>query len=139
MSGIEPRISGSRLAGPGARLAAAGAALSGAGGALVAAAATACCAGPILAPLVVAVLGAGGSAWAAGLKPYSPWLLAASAVMLGFGFWSAYLPRPSCELSGAPTSRWADRAVRSILWLSALLWVASIAVHLLGPSRGAFE
>lgn len=139
MSRSEASGPGSRPSGVGGRLAAAGAALSGAGGALVAAAATACCAGPVLAPLVVAVLGAGGAAWAAGLKPYSPWLLAASAVMLAFGFRSAYRPRPSCERSGGRTTRRADRAVRSVLWLSALLWVAAVAVNLLGPSRGAFE
>ena len=47
-----------------------GAAATSAGAAAIATAASACCI-PIVAPLVVTVLGASGAAWAAGLKPYS--------------------------------------------------------------------
>jgi hypothetical protein len=119
-----------RSGGVAGQLAAAGAAISGAGGALVATAATACCAGPILAPLVVGVLGASGAAWAAGFKPYSPWLLAGSAVLLAFGFWSASRTRPSCEASGAGRGRRTRGVMRAVLWLSALLWVAATAVNL---------
>lgn len=114
------------------QLAAAGAAVSGAGGALVATAATACCAGPVVAPLVVGVLGASGAAWAAGLKPYSPWLLAGSAGMLAIGFWSAYRRPRSCGIAGVKVRR-SRHVVRAVLWLSALLWVAATAVNLFIP------
>src|SRR5262245_56022808 len=96
---------------------AAGAALSGAGAALVATAATACCAGPIVAPLVVAVLGAGGAAWAAGLKPYSPWLLGGSFLLLGYGFFSAYRKVDGCTIPAEASRRVGPRAVRALLWL----------------------
>ena len=132
MSRTEPKEA-PRPSGVAGQLAAAGAAVSGAGGALVATAATACCAGPILAPLVVGVLGASGAAWAAGLKPYSPWLLAGSAGMLAFGFWSASRRPPSCEIPGVKVRR-SHLAVRVVLWLSALLWVGATVVNLFIPS-----
>src|SRR5215510_12858218 len=69
-----------------------GAAAAGAGSALVAVLASSCCV-PILAPLIVAVLGAGGAAWA-GLKPYSPYLLGGSLLLLLYGLWTVYRPRP---------------------------------------------
>ena len=35
----------------------------------------ACCVSPVVAPIIVSVLGASGAVWAAGLKPYSWWIL----------------------------------------------------------------
>ncbi len=67
-------------------LGAASTALVGVGTALSATLASACCVGPVAAPLVVAVLGAGGAAWATGLKPYSWILLAGSGQLLGYSF-----------------------------------------------------
>ncbi len=116
-----------RIAG---QLGVAGAAASGAGAALVATAATACCAGPILAPIVVGVLGASGAAWAAGLKPYSSWLLGGSFVMLAAGFWTTYRRRASCDLGSGGSSRLSDRVVRAVLWLALLLWIGSVATNL---------
>lgn len=57
-------------------------AVGGVGIAGLATAAGACCV-PIIAPTVVAVLGAGGSAWAAGLGPWSPWILMAAGACIG--------------------------------------------------------
>src|SRR5262245_16839087 len=84
-----------------------GAAVSGAGAALVATAATACCSGPVIAPLVVGVFGAGGAAWAAGLRPYGSWLLAASALLLAYGFWSTRRAPVACDAPPAARRRFA--------------------------------
>lgn len=128
---IDPEATSLRPRRAGA-LGAAGAAASGAGAALVATAATACCAGPVIAPLVVAVLGASGAAWAAGLKPYSPWLLAGSALMLAFGFWSTYRKPARCAVPAATSSArnvFAAKAARAVLWLAALMWLLALVAQ----------
>ena len=107
----------------------AGAASTGAGAALVSVVASACCVGPVIGPLVVTVLGAGGAAWAASLKPYSGWLLAFAGVMLAAGFYGSYRGRRSC--SGPPRRR--DQLVRGVLWLSAALWLVSLTLNLVLP------
>ena len=123
-----------RSRGPGRELGVAGAAVSGAGAALVATAAAACCA-PIIAPLLVGVLGASGAAWAAGLNPYSGWLLVGSAAMLALGFWSAYRPSPACDVAaGASSARYGSGAARAVLWMAALLWAFAVGINLLEPS-----
>ncbi|GMU64570.1 MAG: hypothetical protein AMXMBFR36_08440 [Acidobacteriota bacterium] len=112
----------------GGEVVAAGAAVAGAGGALMATAATACCAGPVIAPLVLGILGAGGAAWAARFEPYSVWFLAGSGGMLAFGFWSIYRVRLACEVpAGGRNAR--QRLVRLLLWVSASLWVAAVAIN----------
>lgn len=116
------------------QLGAAGAAVTGAGAALVATASTACCAGPVVAPLVVAVLGAGGAAWAAGLEPYSRWLLGGAALLLAYAFWSVYTVRAACDVPPAARRRFEGVAVKSVLWIAATLWLAALAVHLF-PAR----
>jgi mercuric ion transport protein len=129
-------VSRTEAGGPGRarQLGAAGAAVSGAGAALVATAATACCAGPVVAPLIVAVLGASGAAWAAGLKPYSPWLLGGSFLLLAYGFWSVYRVPKTCDAPAAAARRWSGTAVKSVLWIAAILWLAGVAANLfLGP------
>ena len=84
--------------------------------------------------VVVAVLGASGAAWAAGLKPYSPWLLGGSFLLLAYGFWSVYRVPKSCVVGSGAGRRWGPAAVRSVLWLAAILWLAAVAVNLfLGP------
>jgi hypothetical protein len=103
-----------------------GAAAAGAGSALAAVVAGSCCV-PILAPLIVAVLGASGAAWAAGLKPYSPYLLAGSLVLLLYGLWTVYKPRPACPAEGRPTG--AGRGVKAVLWMAVALWVLSALLN----------
>ncbi|MGH7566903.1 MAG: hypothetical protein ACREK2_08745 [Gemmatimonadota bacterium] len=120
------RNAGNGRGGGAGRFGAAGAASTGAGAALVSAAASACCVGPFAAPLIVSVLGAGGAAWAAGLKPYSNWLLGFAAVMLVVGFYVAYRGQRACD---APPRR-RDRLVRGVLWVSAALWLVSATVNL---------
>ena len=68
------------------------AATTGAGAAVLATAATACCV-PILAPLLVSVLGVSGSIWAARLEPYSLVVLLLAGSLLSYGFWTVYRPR----------------------------------------------
>jgi hypothetical protein len=92
---------------------------------------TACCAGPVVAPLVVALLGASGAAWAAGLKPYGPWLLGGSLLLLAYGFWSVYRAPATCDVPAAAAGRWRGAAVRTVLWLAAVLWLLAVAVNLL--------
>ena len=105
-----------------------GAAAAGAGSALAAVVASSCCV-PILAPLIVAVLGASGAAWAAGLKPYSPYFLAGSLALLLYGLWTVYRPRPACPPDGCPTSG-AGRGVKAVLWLAVALWLLSALLNL---------
>jgi hypothetical protein len=96
------------------------------GAALASGAAAACCVGPVTGPLLVSILGAGGAAWAAGLKPYSGWLLAFGGVMLAAGFFVTSRARGGCD---APPRR-RDRIVRAVLWVSAALWLVSATVNL---------
>ena len=105
-----------------------GAAAAGAGSALAAVLAGSCCV-PILAPLIVAVLGASGAAWAAGLKPYSPYLLVGSLALLLYGLWTVYRPRPACSPEGCPTAG-AGRGVKAVLWVSLALWLLSVLLNL---------
>lgn len=99
---------------------AAGSALGVAGAAIAALLGTLCCAGPA----VVAVIGAGGALAAAKLEPYRPYFLAGATVMLAIGFWRAYRPA-SVGPDGAVCSIRTGRLVRSALWFSAVVTLAS--------------
>ena len=105
-----------------------GAATSGAGAAVLATAATACCV-PILAPLLVSVLGVTGSIWAAGLKPYSLLIVGISGVLLGYGFWTVYRPRAISE--GKTCSAKPPVLVRPVLWIAAFLWLVALALNVI--------
>ena len=80
--------------------------------------ATLCCVGPF----AYGVLGAGGVLAAARLAPWRPYLLAASVLFLGVGFWSAYRRRVAAD--GAACLVPASRTVRVTLWVAAVLSVA---------------
>lgn len=108
--------------------AALGAAGAGAGSALAAVLASSCCAGPVLALLVFAALGASGAAWAAGLKPYSPYLLTGSFALLLYGLWTVYRPRPACSPAGCSTG--VGRGVKAVLWASVALWLLAALLNL---------
>ncbi len=103
-----------------------GAAAAGAGAAALATAASACCV-PVLAPLIVAVLGAGGAAWAAGLAPYSLPILAAAGLLVAYGFWAVYRPRPAAA-GGCPVRR--PLAPRLVLWIASALWAVAALLNL---------
>lgn len=94
----------------------------------------ACCVSPVLAPIIVSVLGASGAVWAAGLKPYGWWILGASAVFLALGFWSVYRRRAACSIADMPRpKRVLDRVAKLSLWVGAVFWVAGAMVRLLLP------
>lgn len=109
------------------RLSAWGAVGTGAGAAVLATAATACCV-PVLAPLVVGVLGVTGAVWAAGLKPYSLVIVGAAGVLLAYGFWMVYR-RPVAADGACPAKR--PVLVQWILWLAAALWLVALALNIL--------
>jgi hypothetical protein len=95
--------------------------------ALAATVASACCVGPVLAPVSVSVLGASGAAWAAGLKPYSPSILAGSLALLLYGFRPG-LPATAILRHSASCSPSSLR-VRLALWIAAGIWVVSAAAN----------
>lgn len=94
----------------------------------------ACCVSPVLAPILVGILGASGSVWAAGLKPYGWWILGGAFASLVFGFWSVYRPRPSCPVEDVPrTHRVLQRVAKGSLWLGAAFWMAGVLLKVLLP------
>lgn len=95
----------------------AGSAVGASGAAVAALFSTLCCAGPA----VAALFGAGGALAAARLEPYRPYLLAAAAAMLAFGFWRAYRPVRGGAACSVRTGSW----IRALLWVSAILTAAS--------------
>ncbi|MFL6201143.1 MAG: mercuric transporter MerT family protein [Thermoanaerobaculia bacterium] len=109
-----------------------GAGAAGAGSALAAVLASSCCI-PVIAPLIVAVLGASGAAWAAGLKPYSPYILAGSLALLLYGLWTVYRPRPACSPEVCPTGG-AGRGVKAVLWVAVALWAVAALLNVFLPS-----
>jgi hypothetical protein len=96
----------------------------------VATAAGACCT-PVIAPAVVAVLGAGGAAWAAGLSPWAPWILLASAALIGLAHWR--LRRASVPAS----ARRGALTVIGIVWVATLVWLIALAIQVWTTAVGA--
>ncbi len=102
-----------------------GGALLGAGGSVTAAAAAVCCAGPAIGPLMVAMLGVGGAAAIAGLRPYSFALLALSGIVIGFSLWRSTRAAKACVPDNPPTSFTISRV---ILWIAMAVWLAAAAM-----------
>ncbi len=90
------------------------------GGAILAAlAASSCCLGPCL----LVALGVGGAGAVAALGAYRPYLLGATAALLGAGFYFTYRrPRASADWCGCERPR-ANRAGRIALWISTVVVV----------------
>ena len=112
-------------------LGAAAAAASGAGAAVVATVAAACCATPALAIFTVSLLGASGAATAAGLKPYAPWMLAGSALAIGYGFWARARAMRTCVPKGIGDRTVGARLASVVLWFALALWLAAVAANFL--------
>jgi hypothetical protein len=102
-------------------------AVAGAGAAALATATSACCV-PVVAPLVVAVLGASGAAWAAGLEPYSLAIVAAAGLLLAYGFWVLYRPRPAAVGEACPVRQ--TLTPRLALWIASALWAVAAFLNL---------
>jgi hypothetical protein len=105
------------------------------GTSLVAAIAAFCCVGP----WAVVLFGVPGAIAIARFEPYRPYLLATSAVLLGWAFWRTYRLRQAC-LSGVCAkgpSPWLIAAliVASGLWLFALVapYVADMVARSMLP------
>ena len=111
-----------------------GAATTGVGAAVVTLVAGACCVSPVLAPLIVGVLGASGAVWAASLKPYAWWILAFAGLSLVGGFWTVYRPRLACDIGSASRrSRLLPRIAKASLWIGAVCWTAALMLRLILP------
>lgn len=111
---------------------AAGATVASTGAAATATAAAACCV-PVLSPLLVTVLGASGAAWITGLKPWAPYLLAGSLVLLLYALWRLRRAR-RCRVDGDPSpagwGKMLDRTTPILLGLAAAVWLASLSAYL---------
>ena len=100
-----------------------GAATVSTGAVFTAAVAGACCAGPAVAPLFLWILGANGLIFMTGLRPYTMWLLAGSALILAFSIWRVFRT-PACSLS--------SRIARILVGVSSLFWIISAAYAIFG-------
>jgi len=82
-----------------------------------------CCIGPV----VLGALGLGGAALSATFVPLRPYFLAATAVLLGLGFYAVYRrPKAEAACEGevcAPDSR-TRRAAKPLLWLATVVTLA---------------
>jgi mercuric ion transport protein len=79
--------------------------------------ASACCIGP----LVFAVLGVSGAAFAHRLEPLRPYLLVLTYGLLGGAFSLAYRPQPAaCEPGNLCEMPKAYRTGRALLWVAAV-------------------
>ena len=110
-----------------------GAAATGVGAATVTVVTAACCVSPVLAPIIVGVLGASGAVWAASLKPYTWTILAVSGGCLAFGFWTVYRPRTACSTDMPRRNVVLARVARICLWFGAFAWATGVLLRLLTP------
>jgi hypothetical protein len=113
-----------------------GAATTGIGAAIVTLVAGACCVSPVLAPLIVGVLGASGAVWVASLKPYAWLVLGIAGLSLVGGFWTVYRPRAACDIGGMsdhPRSRLLPRIAKVSLWIGAIAWTAGLVLRVVLP------
>jgi MerT mercuric transport protein len=101
---------------------------TGAGSALLAMLASACCISPILAPLIVSVIGVSGAVWIAGIRPYSPYIFGVSFLLLLYGYWIAYWQAPNCD--GESCRVRPKRNIQISLWAAAILWAVSLISYL---------
>ena len=103
-----------------------------AGGILGALAASSCC----IVPLILFSLGIGG-AWIGNLTalaPYKPFFVAATAGLLGYGFYLAYWkPRRACADGAACARPIPSRIVQLALWIATVIVVAAFAFDYVAP------
>ena len=105
--------------------------LAASGGILGALAASACC----ILPLVLFSLGIGG-AWIGNLTalaPYKPLFLAATAGMLGYGFYVVYRKPTAACAEGACARPVPNNFVKLGLWAATVLAIAAFAFDYVAP------
>jgi mercuric ion transport protein len=92
--------------------------LAASGGIAAAFASALCCAGP----LIAVALGVSGAGIAARFEPLRPYFLAATAVLLGSGFWLLRREEQrACEPGTLCASPIARRRIRLMLWVATVL------------------
>ena len=94
-----------------------------AGSAVAAAAASVCCVGPAVGPLLVSLLGASGTVALEGLRPYAPTIIVLSGALLAWSFWLNHRNRKACAVGRAAAI--VTRTSHALLWLSMLVWLAA--------------
>lgn len=93
---------------------------------LTSTAASICCIGP----LAITLLGVNGAIVAAGIKPYRPYLLGGSLLMLVFASWRVYGRRAGREARGSESCPVvAPRWTKIILWAAVALWVLAVMIQ----------
>jgi mercuric ion transport protein len=86
--------------------------------------ASVCCIGP----LVFALLGISGAAFAQRFEPLRPYFLVATYALLGGAFYSTYRPaKPGCAPGGACELPRANRVGRVMLWIAAAVVLLATA------------
>lgn len=106
--------------------------LAASGAVLAAGAASVCCIGPLL----FVVLGFGSFGAAAAFDPARPYLLAASVLLLAFGFYRAYSRREaaSYEPGEACSAKPSSRMSRVTLWVASMMVLAfAFSPYYVGP------
>ena len=87
------------------------------------------CAACCLLPMVLIGVGAGG-AWISSLDSLAPykWLfIAATAALLGYGFYAAYWkPRRHCAAGASCPSCGTSRSLRIVLWAATIIAIAGV-------------
>ncbi|MGC1985381.1 MAG: hypothetical protein WA668_08350 [Candidatus Cybelea sp.] len=116
----------------GEQVAAVGAATVGTRAALTAGVASACCVGPVLAPVFLSVFGASGLAAVSGLRPYTAWMLLASGAMLGFSLKQTHRRLPCAGGGSMVAVPLSLRIARLVTWAAVLLWLASASYAVYG-------
>ncbi|MFZ5619293.1 MAG: mercuric transporter MerT family protein [Pseudomonadota bacterium] len=102
------------------------------GGVVGAVLASSCCIGP----LVLVSLGVSG-AWIGNLtalEPFKPYFLAATALLLGLGFWQVYFrKKPACEEGSYCARPESSLITKSALWIATILVALAATIDLWAP------
>lgn len=86
--------------------------------------ASACCIGP----LVFALLGISGAAFAQRFEPFRPYLLFVTYALLGGAFYSTYRPRQAaCGPDGACAMPHTNRLGKAMLWIATIVVILATA------------
>ncbi len=103
-----------------------------AGGVLGALLASSCC----IVPLLLVTLGISG-AWIGNLtamEPYKPYVITATAVILGAGFWQVYArPKADCAEGSACARPSSVRMTKAALWIATVLVAPAATIDFWAP------